>query len=88
MLDKYLGPHEVVEIKSNGIYHLKNIKTRKKLVKMVNVARFKNFRGTHYKVNKHKQPVMDEVSNQDDDKVECKMQEGNKTFDHGEFAVK
>ena len=26
---------------------------------------------------------MDKVSDQDDDKVECKMQEGNKTFDHG-----
>ena len=38
MLDKYLGTHEVVEVKNNGIYHLKNIKTEKKLVKMVNVA--------------------------------------------------
>ena len=41
------------------------------------------FKGTHYKVSKHNQPVIDEVSDQDDDKVECKMQEGNKTFDHG-----
>ena len=36
---------------------------------------FKMFKGTHFKVSKHNQPVMDEVSNQDDDKVECKMQE-------------
>ena len=50
-------------------------KTGMKLVKMVNVARFKMFKGTHFKVSKHNQPVMDEVSNQDDDKVECKMQE-------------
>ena len=83
MLDKYLGPHEVVEVKNNGIYRLKNIKTGKKLVKMVNVVRFKMFKGIDYKVSKHNQPVMDEVSDQDDDKVECKMQEGNITFDHG-----
>ena len=50
--------------------------------KIVNVARFKMFKGTHYKVSKQRQPVMDEVCDQDDDKVECKMQEGNKTFDH------
>ena len=41
------------------------------------------FKGTHYKVSKHEQPVMDEVSDQDDDKVECIMQEGNEIFDHG-----
>ena len=68
MLDKYLGPYEVVEVKNNGIYSLKNIKTGKKLVNMVNVAGFKMFKGTHYKVSKHNQPVIDEVSVQDDDK--------------------
>ena len=83
MLDKYLGPYEVVEVKNKGIYHLKNVKTGKKLVKMVNVARLKQFKGTNFKVRKQKQPLMDEVSDQDDDEVECKMQEGNETFDHG-----
>ena len=39
---------------------------------MVNVARFKMFKGTHYKVSKHNQPVMDKVSDQDDDKVDAK----------------
>ena len=37
---------------------------------MLNVAGFQMFKGTHYKVSNHKQPVMDEVSDQDDDKVE------------------
>ena len=36
MLNKYLGPYEVVEVKTKGI---KNIKTGKKLAKMLNVAR-------------------------------------------------
>ena len=64
MLDKYLGPYEFVEVKNKGIYCLKSIKTEKTLV---NVARFKMFKGTHYKLSKHKQPVMDKVSDQDDD---------------------
>ena len=62
ILDKYLGPYEVVEVKNKGIYHLKNVKTGKKLVKMVNVARLKQFKGTNFKVRKQKQPLMDEVS--------------------------
>ena len=37
ILNKYLEPYEVVEINKNGIYHLKNIKTGKKLGKMVNL---------------------------------------------------
>ena len=44
---------------------------------MVNVARFKMLKGTHYKVSKHNQPVMDEVSDQDDDikwNAKCKKE--------------
>ena len=67
MLDKYLGPYEVAEVRNKGIYCLKNIKTGKKLVKIVNVARLKLFMGTHYRVSKYKQPILDQVSNQDND---------------------
>jgi hypothetical protein len=29
MLDKYLGPYEVVEVKNKGLYEIKNLKTGK-----------------------------------------------------------
>ena len=48
MLDKYLGPYEVVEVKNKGLYEIKNLKTGKRLAKMVNVARLKVFKGTNF----------------------------------------
>ena len=82
MLDKYLGPYEVVEVKNKGLYEIKNLKTGKRLAKMVNVARLKVFKGTNFTLRKQKKPLMDKVSNQNVDKVESKTKEGNETFDH------